>query len=298
MQLPTTSSSYDSDTDDMYGFDTDDLPPSSDSELVSQPSDNEDAHHSLSDSSSPVHSATYLSGPQHDDDDDNLPSFLLSSQDLNPGHQKRSRRDQDDFYLVEPSDADSMSRPQSSLSRHSDHDRETDSMGLIYPSMTVSSLRQSFPPNEQDTSERLHHSLESLVSPTVINQDSQQHHGEEEEEEENAEELQEIHQSGSFWGEPSFHEAPSAADSSMDTITGIPLQMVDYEVASSSKAQGLADENASLAHTEMEDLFPITGPIALNLAQDSKAAESLPPPPPLPRNPQEQRKPTVVTKSK
>ncbi|KAF9944083.1 hypothetical protein BGZ70_005060, partial [Mortierella alpina] len=122
-----TSSEDNSDLEDQYGeFDPDELLPSSDSDLVSHPSDNED--HQLSSSSlSPAYSATRQTRVFEDDDvdDDNeaLPSFLLSSQDLDqraPSH--CDDRMQDDFLPVERSDLEYSTRPHSPLSQHSDVD--------------------------------------------------------------------------------------------------------------------------------------------------------------------------------
>ncbi|KAG0201935.1 hypothetical protein BGX28_005400 [Mortierella sp. GBA30] len=146
---PPTSSGDNSDLEeDQYGeFDTDELLPSSDSDLVSHPSDNEDAR-SPSISPSPAHSATRQQrafvdddddGDVDEDDDSHLPSFSLSSQDLDqrqPSHHEEQL--QDDFLPVERSDLESSSRPHSPLSQHSDVDDGWVPMRLVYPSMTLS----------------------------------------------------------------------------------------------------------------------------------------------------------------
>ncbi|KAF9205736.1 hypothetical protein BGZ49_003577 [Haplosporangium sp. Z 27] len=150
--FPPTSSSDNSDSEDLYGgFETDDLHPS-DSELISHPSDNEEHTRSLSSSPLPTFSAFRStgsaragidSGRDTDDEDQALPSFSLSSQDFDqhpPSQRNQSGRVQDDFFLVEPSDLEPSSRPQSSLSHHSDLERPEDPMHFIYPSMVLSPL--------------------------------------------------------------------------------------------------------------------------------------------------------------
>ncbi|KAF9575914.1 hypothetical protein EC968_001297 [Mortierella alpina] len=138
-----TSSGDNSDLEDHYGeFDPDELLPSSDSDLVSHPSDNED--HQLSSSSlSPAYSATRQARVSEDDDvgdgNEDLPSFSLSSQDLDqraPPH--CDDRMQDDFLPVERSDFEYSTRPHSPLSQHSDVDDGWVPMHLVYPSMTLS----------------------------------------------------------------------------------------------------------------------------------------------------------------
>ncbi|KAF9961206.1 hypothetical protein BGZ72_004536 [Mortierella alpina] len=138
-----TSSGDNSDLEDHYGeFDTDELLPSSDSDLVSHPSDNED--HPLSSSSlSPAYSASRQTGVYEDDDvgsdNENLPSFSLSSQDLDQRVPPPcDDRMQDDFLPVERSDLEYSTRPHSPLSQHSDVDDGWVPMHLVYPSMTLS----------------------------------------------------------------------------------------------------------------------------------------------------------------
>ncbi|KAF9285143.1 hypothetical protein BGZ68_004128 [Mortierella alpina] len=176
-----TSSGDNSDLEDHYGeFDPDELLPSSDSDLVSHPSDNED--HQLSSSSpSPAYSASRQTGLFEDDDvaDDNedLPSFSLSSQDLDqrpPPH--CDDRMQDDFLPVERSDLEYSTRPHSPLSQHSDVDDGWVPMHLVYPSMTLSPASTAAALTHQDkgTQEQLGDNSPLLsfdVSHHVLDQD-------------------------------------------------------------------------------------------------------------------------------
>ncbi|KAF9982948.1 hypothetical protein BGZ75_005584 [Mortierella antarctica] len=165
-----TSSGDNSDLEDHYGeFEPDELLPSSDSDLVSHPSDNED--HQLSSASlSPAYSATRQSRIFEDDDmgDDNedLPSFSLSSQDLDqraPPH--CDDRMQDDFLPVERSDLEYSTRPHSPLSQHSDVDDGWVPMHLVYPSMTLSPASAATAPTRQDkgTQEQLGYNIHLLT---------------------------------------------------------------------------------------------------------------------------------------
>ncbi|KAI9233364.1 MAG: hypothetical protein BYD32DRAFT_426182 [Podila humilis] len=133
-QLPGVSDT--SEPEDNDGFDTDEMPHSSDSELVSHPSDNEDHSHS------PSRSPSYPSSSRSSVDHASHPVLALSDSinDLDDFLAARSHhtRDADDFFLVEPSDVDTASRPHSSMSLHSDHERHNDPMSFIYPSMTLS----------------------------------------------------------------------------------------------------------------------------------------------------------------
>lgn len=150
-QLPGVSDT--SEPEDNDGFDTDEMPHSSDSELVSHPSDNEDHSHS------PSRSPSYPSSSRSSVDHATYPILDLSDSinDLDDFLVARSHhtRDTDDFFLVEPSDVDATSRPHSSLSLHSDHERHSDSMSLIYPSMTLSPQRS--PLNNNDGHEKTNH---------------------------------------------------------------------------------------------------------------------------------------------
>ncbi|GJJ75950.1 hypothetical protein EMPS_08308 [Entomortierella parvispora] len=147
------------------GYDADDQQASSDSELVSHPSDNEGPLRSLSASPSPVPSTSYHQHNMHlaetrslrysrdddedtdsqededdeeDDDDTPLPSFSLSHHDHELEQLVPASRDLDDFCLVYSSDLDSPSRPQSALSHLSDQDHPGGPMQFIYPSMVIS----------------------------------------------------------------------------------------------------------------------------------------------------------------
>ncbi|KAG0006545.1 hypothetical protein BGZ65_006813 [Modicella reniformis] len=134
---PPPSSNDNSDSEDLYeGSDG----------LLSD----EDHVPSLSASPLPAYFATLSAqglepaGKGEDDDeidaDRNLPSFFLSSQDFDQRLPlcEEENRVQDDFLLIETSDLESIGRPHSSLSNHSDHNGHDDSMDFIYPSMVLS----------------------------------------------------------------------------------------------------------------------------------------------------------------
>ncbi|KAK3826805.1 MAG: hypothetical protein JOS17DRAFT_233042 [Linnemannia elongata] len=113
--FPSSPSYISDDSEDPYGeSETDELHPSSDSELVSHPSDNEDVQ------SSQLHD----SGDDTDDDGDDESNGLLS--------------ERDGFQFVGHSDLDALTRPRSALSLHSDHDPLANDMNFVYPSMTLS----------------------------------------------------------------------------------------------------------------------------------------------------------------
>lgn len=113
--FPSSPSYISDDSEDPYGeSETDELHPSSDSELVSHPSDNEDVQ------SSQLHD----SGDDTDDDGDGEGNGLLG--------------ERDGFQFVGHSDLDALTRPRSALSLHSDHDPLANDMNFVYPSMTLS----------------------------------------------------------------------------------------------------------------------------------------------------------------
>ncbi|KAG0374999.1 hypothetical protein BGX24_009662 [Mortierella sp. AD032] len=130
--VPPSPSYISDDSEDHYGgSETDDPHPSSDSELVSHPSDNEDTP-----------------SPQRYDSDD------TDDDDVDDGDDDDSHGftgEQDAFLFVDPSDLDATSsRPPSALSHLSDHDP----MKFVYPSMTLSQeqecerdRRASLPPS-------------------------------------------------------------------------------------------------------------------------------------------------------
>ncbi|KAF9438661.1 hypothetical protein BGZ76_006034 [Entomortierella beljakovae] len=138
--FPLTSSGDNSDSEDIYaGFEIDDLPPTSDSEMISHPSDSEDLGRSPASSPSPAYLAFRssragsgtVSGQDTDDEDEVLPTFSFTNQ--NSGGNSVL----DDFFFVETSDLDASSRPPSSLSHHSDLERPENPMHFIYPSLTL-----------------------------------------------------------------------------------------------------------------------------------------------------------------
>ncbi|KAF9174588.1 hypothetical protein BGX21_006703 [Mortierella sp. AD011] len=230
--FPATSSSDNSDSEDLYGgFETDDLPPSSDSELVSHPSDNEEHTRSLSTSPSLAHAAFHsrrsarasvVSGQDTDDESQALPSFSLSSQDFDQyllSNRNQENRVQDDFFLVDPSDLEPSSRPHSSLSHRSDLERPEDAMHFIYPSMALSSSSS----------------------------DSPQHGGEAQE--------YEIDKGSHSLGEDSSHthpahDIPTTIDSSLETILGEPKSVAS---AQSEHQQHNSGEESHKAHLKVND---------------------------------------------
>ncbi|KAF9360531.1 hypothetical protein BGX26_008951 [Mortierella sp. AD094] len=213
--FPATSSSDNSDSEDLYGgFETDDLPPSSDSEMISHPSDNEEHARSLSASPSPAYSAfrsrrsaraSVVSGQDTDDENQALPSFSLSSQDFDqhlPSNRNRDSRVQDGFFLVEPSDLEPSSRPHSSLSHHSDLERPEDPMHFIYPSMALSPS-SSYSPQHGDEAQE----YETDKGSHSLREDSSHIHP--------------------------AHDIPATIDSSLETILGEPksttLAQTEYQ---------------------------------------------------------------------
>ncbi|KAG0287335.1 hypothetical protein BGZ96_008768 [Linnemannia gamsii] len=144
--FPSSPSYISDDSEDPYGeSETDEPHPSSDSELVSHPSDNEDAQ------SSQLHD----SDDSEDDGDDNDGNRLLG--------------ERDGFQFVGHSDLDALTRPRSALSHHSDHDPLANDMNFVYPSMTLSQecdrdRRASFSPVELATTS----SAATLTASAVI----------------------------------------------------------------------------------------------------------------------------------
>ncbi|KAF9902533.1 hypothetical protein BX616_001907 [Lobosporangium transversale] len=143
---PTTSSN--SDSEDLYGeSETEERPHSPNSEPISHLSDNDDPTRSLS--VSPIlrvsHGDDAHSDSDLEDEDNNLASYSLLSQDFNQNsvsqRERGGYRVQDDFFLVEQSDFEPSSRPHSSLSCHLEHGRPEDPMHFIYPSMALSSAQ-------------------------------------------------------------------------------------------------------------------------------------------------------------
>ncbi|KAF9910179.1 hypothetical protein EC991_007106 [Linnemannia zychae] len=119
--FPPSPSYISDDSEDHYGgSETDEPHPSSDSELVSHPSDNEDNP-----------SSRHYDSDDTDDDD-------IDGGDDNDSHGLVA--EQDAFLFVDPSDLGATSsRPPSAFSHHSDHD----SMKFVYPSMTLSQEQES-----------------------------------------------------------------------------------------------------------------------------------------------------------
>ncbi|KAF9306620.1 hypothetical protein BGZ74_004782 [Mortierella antarctica] len=198
-QLPGASAGT-SEPEDNDGFDTDDMPHSSDSELVSHPSDNEDPR-------SPSRSPSYTSSSRSSVDHTSHPILALSEsiQDLDDFLAARSHNTRDDdFFLVEQSDVDTTSRPHSSLSLHSDHDRH-DPMSLIYPSMMLSPPRS---PLDDDDHEKVDHSPMAVATPVPMPMPMPM--------------PIETH---------TDDVAPSYLDSSIETLTGRPHQSTENKIA-------------------------------------------------------------------
>ncbi|KAF9112195.1 hypothetical protein BGX27_003796 [Mortierella sp. AM989] len=196
--FPPTSSSDNSDSEDLYGaFETDDLPPSPDSEMISHPSDNEELSSSPLPAYPTFRSARNAGTDSRDTDEEEdqvFPSFSLSSQDFDQhqsSHPVRDSQVQDDFFLVEPSDLESSSRPLSSFSHHSDLEHPEDPMHFIYPSMALSHLPNESPLYGDEAQEH------------VIYKDSNP-----------------LRKSSSHT--PSTHDIPVTIDSSLETILGDP----------------------------------------------------------------------------
>ncbi|KAG0055756.1 hypothetical protein BGZ83_007481 [Gryganskiella cystojenkinii] len=150
-------------------YDADDQHASSDSELVSHPSDNEDQLllRSTSASPSPAHSTAthnnHTDNENDEEDDGETPqaSFTFSRHDHHHRHHQdlahlavpsavrrpqviRRTREQDDYFMVESSDLEgnASSRPQSSMSHNSEDTNSSSHPGgpmhFIYPSMALS----------------------------------------------------------------------------------------------------------------------------------------------------------------
>ncbi|KAF9312115.1 hypothetical protein BG003_006612 [Podila horticola] len=209
-QLPGASTGT-SEPEDNDGFDTDEMPHSSDSELVSHPSDNEDPH-------SPSRSPSYTSSSRSSVDHTSHPILALSDsiRDFDDFLARSHITRDDDFFLVEQSDIDTTSRPHSSLSLHSDHDRHNDSMSLIYPSMMLSSPRA---PLDDDNHEKVNREPMPMSMPIPMAMPM----------------LLETH---------TDDVAPTPLDSSIETLTGPPHQLTENEVVSeleTSNAPELAE---------------------------------------------------------
>ncbi|KAG0036403.1 hypothetical protein BGZ82_004273 [Podila clonocystis] len=245
-QLPGASAGT-SEPEDNDGFDTDEMPHSSDSELVSHPSDNEDPH-------SPSRSPSYPSSSRSSVDHTSHPILALSDsiQDLDDFLAARlhNTRD-DDFFLVEQSDVDITSRPHSSLSLHSDHDRH-DPMSLVYPSMMLSPPRS---PLDDDDQESVSHVLKPkpipLPVPVPMPMPVETH---------------------------TDDAAPSHLDSSIETLTGPSHQPTENEIATEPEipiAPELAELDDAPSHRSSERYPEPSEPKMPNSHKKDEASSSL-----------------------
>ncbi|KAF9144708.1 hypothetical protein BGX30_011729 [Mortierella sp. GBA39] len=188
--FPSSPSYISDDSEDPYEeSETDELHPSSDSELVSHPSDNEDVQ------SSQLHDSDDDTDDEGDDDEGN---GLLG--------------ERDGFQFVGHSDLDALTRPHSALSLHSDHDPLTNDMNFVYPSMTLSQEcdrdggrgRQATLPvvDSSNSVQELAAASSAATTSAVIGTAN----------------ANEMEQSDSH--DPSAHDIPAALDSSLETISG------------------------------------------------------------------------------
>ncbi|KAF8937460.1 hypothetical protein EDD21DRAFT_116885 [Dissophora ornata] len=238
-------SSDNSDSEDLYGgFDTDELHPSSDSELVSHPSDSEGHGRSLSASPMPSYSTSLStqsletygeSDGDTDDEDQRLPSSSFSSQDFDRRFLPRRRREikeQDDFLLVEP-----PSRPHSSLSSRSE-----DPMSLVFPSMVLSQPSMAPVLHDDDA--------QQVAVDKISRQDT-------------------LHI-------PPTHDIPTAIDSSLETLSGAPQPTVIHseqqrrninEQTEQNQASNKDQEKDRANNDSTDDLLPLSGTVELAPAQ-------------------------------
>lgn len=142
-QFEQPPSSDPSGSEDPYG-DPDELR-LAESEIVSLPSDYEDHTGSPSPNFPANPSAQRLGAEGESDDDDfyrNHFSLSQSGREFDHDSPLQYEEDEggmhDDFLLVEPSDLESLSRPYSSLSTHSDQMGHDNPMDFIYPSLVLS----------------------------------------------------------------------------------------------------------------------------------------------------------------
>ncbi|KAF9927099.1 hypothetical protein FBU30_003487 [Linnemannia zychae] len=196
--LPSSPNYISDDSEDPYGeSETDELHPSSDSELVSHPSDNEDI----------------LFNQLHDSDDSD------NDADDNDSHGVAGERD--GFQFVARSDLDSLSRPRSRLSHYSNNDSNDDAMKLVYPSMTLSqefdrdrriSLPPSLPASLSSTENFKNDDHEtvasSLSAPTEDRQIEATVRG-----------INDYEMKSPDSHDPSAHDIPVTLDSSQETIS-------------------------------------------------------------------------------
>ncbi|KAK5815760.1 hypothetical protein F5H01DRAFT_342916 [Linnemannia elongata] len=216
--FPSSPSYISDDSEDPYGeSETDELHPSSDSELVSHPSDNEDVQ------SSQLHD----SGDDTDDDDggDDEGNGLLG--------------ERDGFQFVGHSDLDALTRPRSALSLHSDHDPLANDMNFVYPSMTLSQecdkdrdRRASLPAVDSSSSVRELAAASSTATLTPASAASAVI---------GTANANEMEQPDSH--DPSAHDIPATLDSSLETITG---QQHHYHQQLSSSEPGDSNNNHRL----------------------------------------------------
>ncbi|KAF9100584.1 hypothetical protein BGX29_006478 [Mortierella sp. GBA35] len=253
------SSSDNSDSEDLYGGSELDEPhPTSDSELVSHPSDNEDQPSPLSSSPSPAHSVRrYKSDSHHTrrtnrrcdrvhdsddtDDDDDVDGSGVTGRDSHPTHSLSGRShhtiqhrdgEQDDFLFVESSDLETSSRPHSAFSQHSDHERPGDAMNLIYPTMTLTEyVRRTSLPQVDDAHELTAPFAATLTAATGLVGTAN---------------AIEIEQSDSH--APPAHDIPATLDSSLETISG-QQQQLSSEPGDNHNLQ----EQSSIGHEEQGD---------------------------------------------
>ncbi|KAG9061509.1 hypothetical protein KI688_007087 [Linnemannia hyalina] len=220
--FPSSPSYISDDSEDPYEeSETDELHPSSDSELVSHPSDNEDVQ------SSRLHDSDDDTDEDGDDDEGN---GLLG--------------ERDGFQFVGHSDLDALTRPHSALSLHSDHDPLTNDMNFVYPSMTLSQEcdrdgdrgRQATLP-VVDSSSSVQETLAAASSTATLTPVSAVSViGTA-----NANEMEQLDSH-----DPSAHDIPATLDSSLETISGQQYHHHHHQQLSSSEPSDNNSNNHKL----------------------------------------------------
>ncbi|KAG0277418.1 hypothetical protein BGZ95_005971 [Linnemannia exigua] len=279
--FPPSPSYISDDSEDHYGgSETDDPHPSSDSELVSHPSDNEDTP-----------------SPQHYDSDD-------TDDDVDDGDDDDSHGltgEQDAFLFVDPSDLDATSsRPPSALSHHSNHDP----MKFVYPSMTLSQEQEC----ERDRRASLPPSMPPSLPPV-----STYNYKDKDNEDDDVQELvttsstatltasreigtvatanEKMEQPDSH--DPSTaHDIPTTLDSSLETISGQQQQQLSTEPSNNHRPQ----EQCNIGDDEqVDDSTKDNGHYCHQSAYDNNDSEHDTYTPPPPRTVQYMPNPAVTS---
>ncbi|KAF9537389.1 hypothetical protein EC957_008374 [Mortierella hygrophila] len=219
--FPSSPSYISDDSEDPYEeSETDELHPSSDSELVSHPSDNEDVQ------SSQLHDSDVDTDDDGDDDEGN---GLLG--------------ERDGFQFVGHSDLDVLTRPHSALSLHSDHDPLTNDMNFVYPSMTLSQecdrdgdrgRQATFPVVDSSSSAQELAAASSTATLTPVSAASTVI---------GTANANEMEQPDSH--DPSAHDIPATLDSSLETISGQQHHYHRQQLSSSEPSDNNSNNNSN-----------------------------------------------------